>query len=276
MTIAAEREFAPIDGAHIHYEIAGSGAPFVMIHAGVADSRMWQHELDHFAKRYRVLRYDMRGYGRSEPVAGEFTHVADLRALLRHVRFDAPIVAMGCSMGGGIAMDLALRAPRYVRALVMVGSGPSGLALDVPTPALFDEVKRADAAGDLDRVCELETQIWFDGIGRRSDAVDPAMRRLAYEMNRNVLAHEAKKLGALVHDGEAGAATRLHEIEIPVLIVVGKHDIPYIHAAADYMLERLPHARRVVIDDAAHLPNLDQPDEFRRIVDAFLDAHARS
>jgi 2-hydroxy-6-oxonona-2,4-dienedioate hydrolase len=266
--------FAPVNGARLYYELAGTGTPFVMIHAGVADSRQWNNEFRSFANGCRVLRYDMRGYGRSEPVAGEFTHLADLVALLDYLELVRPIIAMGCSMGGGVAMDYALAAPSAVKALVMVGSGPSGLTLDVPRLAKFDEIEAAFNAGDLDRACELETQLWFDGIGRTPAEVDPKMRRLAYDMNRLVLAHDAKGLGKRLPDAAKPAAGRLAELRLPVLIVIGEHDTPYIQAAARYMLERLPIAAKIQITDAAHLPNMDHPREFHDTVLRFLVTHA--
>lgn len=267
--------FVQIDSARLYYEVAGQGRALVMIHAGVADHRQWNNEFHAFALRHRMIRYDMRGYGRSEPVSGEFTHLRDLIALLDHLDVARPIVLMGCSMGGGIAMDFALARPSEVAAVIMVGSGPSGLALDAPVPAKFADVEMASKAGDLDRVCEIETQIWFDGTGRTPEQVNPSMRRLAYEMNRTVLGHEAKGLGKRLPDAQVPAAGRLGEIRVPVLVIVGEHDIPYIHAASEYMLERLSAATKVEIADAAHLPNMDHPQEFQRIVTRFLDTVAR-
>jgi pimeloyl-ACP methyl ester carboxylesterase len=247
-----------------------------MIHAGVADSRQWNNEFSHFAQRYRVLRYDLRGYGRSEPVEGEFSHMGDLVALLDHLRIHEPLVVMGCSMGGGLAMDFALAYPSRVAALIMVDSGPSGLELDVPTPAKFAEAEKAYNAGQLDLVAELETQIWFDGMGRTPKQVDQAMRILAYDMDRLGLAHDAKRLGKRMPDASTPAVDRLGELDIPVLVIVGAHDTPYILAAADYVLEHIRSARKAVIQDAAHLPNMDQPEEFRQIVEAFLDDLVRA
>jgi len=265
--------YASINGAHLYYEVDGTGPPIVLLHAGVADSRQWNNEFRWLARRARVVRHDMRGYGKSEPVAGEFTHLGDLIALLDHLRIARPIVAVGCSMGGGLALDYALAEPDDVCALVMVGSGPSGLELDVPALPKFAEVERAFRAGDLDLACELETQIWFDGVGRAPAQVNREMRQLAYEMNRTVIAHDARRLGTRRRDTESPAAGRLADVRVPVLVVVGEHDIPYIHAAADYMVERLPSVTRVDIADAAHLPNMDRPDEFRRVFTAFLDRH---
>ena len=267
----AKSGYANIGDARIYYEIAGQGQPFVMIHAGVADSRQWENEFAHFADRFRVLRYDLRGYGKSDPAGGEFRHLDDLRGLLEHVDLREPLVLMGCSMGGGIAMDFALEHPDRARALIMTGSAPSGLKLDVPNPPKYDQAEKAYEARDWDLLCELETQIWFDGAGRTPEQVNPAMRRLAYDMNRIALANEARELGKRLPDASTPAAERLDQLKLPVLVIVGVHDTPYILAASDWMLENIPSARKEVIQDAAHLANMDHPEEFQRTVDAFLD-----
>jgi len=262
---------AEINGAQIYYETTGEGTPLVMIHAGVADSRQWNNEFAYFAQSYRALRYDMRGYGKSEPVDGEFSHLGDLISLLDHLEIREPIILMGCSMGGGIAMDFVLKEPSRVKTLIMVGSGPSGLELDVPTPPKFAEAEKAYHAGDLDLLTEIETQIWFDGMNRTPEQVDPAMRRLAYEMNHNALALEARKLGNRMPDSPSPAAHRLAEINIPILVIAGEHDTPYILAAADVMEKQIRSARKVIIEDAAHLPNMDHPEIFQKIVKSFLE-----
>ncbi|HEY5903521.1 MAG TPA: alpha/beta hydrolase [Anaerolineales bacterium] len=273
-SVQTEHGYAKSGGARIYYEIAGHGTPLVMIHAGVADSRQWNNEFPYFAEQYKVLRYDMRGYGKSEPVEGEFSHMSDLVTLLDQVRLTDPLILMGCSMGGGLAMDFALAYPKRARALIMVDAGPGGLDLDLPSPPEFAEAEEAFKAGDLDRVAELETRIWFDGLSRTPGQVDQAMRQLAYDMDRHALSLEARGLGKRVPNSPTPAAERLGELNLPVLIIVGAHDTPYMHAAADYMLERIPSAQKAVIEAAAHLPNMDRPEEFRSIVEGFLGKQA--
>jgi pimeloyl-ACP methyl ester carboxylesterase len=213
----------------------------------------------------------MRGYGKSEPVEGEFSHMNDFVSVLNALRLREPVVIMGCSMGGGLAMDFALTHPSRVRALIMVGSGPSGLELDVPAPAKFADAEKAFEAGDLDLVAEIETQIWFDGMGRTPEQVNQAMRKPAYEMDRRALSNEVKKLGKRRPNTKAPAFDRLSDLKIPVLVIVGAHDTPYILAAADYMIEKILSAKKMKIQDAAHLPNMDQPDEFQTLITNFLE-----
>jgi 2-hydroxy-6-oxonona-2,4-dienedioate hydrolase len=262
--------FVKIDNAKIYYEAAGEGTPLVMIHAGVADSRQWNNEFAFFSQSYQVIRYDMRGYGKSEPVDGEFSHIDDLVLLLDTLEIHSPFIIMGCSMGGGLAMDFALTHPLRVKALIMVDSGPSGLDLDVPAPSKFAEAEQAFEAGDLDLLAEIETQIWFDGTGRTPVQVNQTMRKLLYDMNRLALSHEFKNLGKRKPNIQTPAFERIESLKIPVLIIVGKHDTPYILAAADFMNERIKSSRKIIMEDAAHLPNMDQPQEFQRVVKEFM------
>ncbi len=262
---------APINGAKIYYEVAGEGDPFVMIHAGVADSRQWNKEFAHFARSYKVIRYDMRGFGQSEPVEGEFSLLGDLVGVLDQLKIEEPVIVMGCSMGGMTAIDFALEHPDRCKALILVGAAAGGLELDVPEVEKFDEVEKAYKNKDWDLIAELETQIWFDGMNRAPDQVDPVMRKLAYEMNRNALSHEAKELGKRLPNIDPPAATRLNELTLPILTIVGDQDVPYMLAAANYMAEHIPSVRKVIVENAAHLTNLDHPDQFGEIVTAFLD-----
>jgi 2-hydroxy-6-oxonona-2,4-dienedioate hydrolase len=269
-----ESGFLTVDQANLYFETAGDGDPLVFIHAGVADSRQWNREFETFSQDYRVLRYDLRGYGKSVPVEGDFSHLGDLLHFLDAQSISQPMVLIGCSMGGTLAMDFTLEYPERVKRLIMIGSGPSGLDLDVQDHPKAAEAEKAYEAGDLDTLAELEAQIWFDGMGRTSEQVDPQMRALALEMNRLALSHEAKKLGERKPNIESVAAERLAEIQIPVLIIVGENDIPYLLAAADYMEEHLSSSQKIIFENAAHLLNMDQPDEFRAVVRSFLSRSA--
>jgi pimeloyl-ACP methyl ester carboxylesterase len=271
-THQSQSGFVNIDKAKLYYEVAGIGTPLVMVHAGVADSRQWDNEFAYFSHRNQVIRYDMRGYGKSEPVDGEFNHMSDLVSLLDALGVHGPIIIMGCSMGGGLAMDFALTYPARVKALIMVDSGPSGLELDVPAPSKFADAEKAYESGDLDLLAEIETQIWFDGMGRTPEQVNPTKRKLLYEMNRLALSHEVKGLGKRLPNTGIPAFDRLESLNIPVLIIVGSHDTPYILAAADYIKEKVKLANNIIIEDAAHLPNMDQPQEFQRVVERFLSS----
>jgi len=263
---------ASVNGARLHYEVVGEGEPLVLVHAGIADSRMWDAQIEAFAQRYRVIRYDMRGFGKTAMVEGAYSHHEDLRGLLDYLDVRRAHL-VGCSMGGATALDFALRFPERVGALVLVGSAVSGFDADVERPKQWDELVAADEVGDLERVSELEVQIWVDGPGREPEDVDTAVRDLVREMNLIALKNEASGLGEELLP-EPPAVDRLVEIRASSLIIVGDSDQPRITATADLLERELPNARKVVMSGVAHLPNMERPEEFNRIMLDFLERSA--
>jgi 3-oxoadipate enol-lactonase len=257
---------AEVNGASFHFELAGEGRPLVLLHAGICDGRMWGGQFDALARGRKVLRYDRRGFGRTTQGAGAFSHVEDLNALLSHLNLGRVTLA-GCSQGAKIALDLALKHPGAVDSLVLVAPAVSGYAYEAPPPPQYEEIERADAAGDFERVNELELQIWVDGPRRSPGEVDRGVRELVREMNLAALTSSA---GEEVPSG-VSAAGRLGEVRVPTLVVVGDLDTPQTLEAARALARGVPGARLEVIRGVAHLPNMERPEEFNRLVLEFLD-----
>ena len=262
-------EFADINGARIHYEARGAGPALVLIHAGICDLRMWDAQMDAFAQRYRVIRYDMRGFGQTAPVAGKYTRHDDLRALLDHLGVERAHV-MGCSMGGMTAIDFALAHPQRIGALVTVCSSPSGYTRNVDPPPLWGEIVAADEAGDLEKVCELEVALWVDGLKRTPEQVDAQIRQQVYEMNLIALKNEALDMDD-VEKLEPPAVGRLGDIGAPTLNIATDLDMPDLLDVADLMATQIPQAQKAIIMGAAHLPNMEKPAQFNQIVLGFLE-----
>lgn len=258
---------AQINGASIHYRREGAGFPIVMLHAGVADSRMWQPQVDEFAKQFDVIRPDMRGFGDSELPAGPWKPRDDLLGLVDELRLK-PAHLVGCSMGGSLAIDFAIDHPERVSKLVLVGAGVSGAKQDPRHESLYAEVMAADERGDMDAVNQAEMYLWLDGPYRARGYVAKPLRHLFLDMNRRNLDSEWSQspMQAL----EPGAADRLNEISAPTLVIVGDADLEPIRETADLLASSILRARKVTIHDAAHLPNLEHPEEFNRIVLDFL------
>ncbi len=262
--------YAEINGARLYYEHDGSGPDVVFVHAGICDSRMWEPQWAAFTERHRVLRYDLRGYGRSEPVDAAFMHHRDLEALLSYLNISSAAL-IGCSKGGGVCASLAVDRPELVSALVMVCSDPPGFDPD-PAPAeppQWEELVAAFKAGDLERSNELELQIWVDGRGRTPEQVDPALREQVREMNAIVLRNDKRGLGS-EEQQQPPALERLDVVTAPVLALLGEYDDPYFVLAAAEMKRRIPGLQSRTIAGAAHLPNMEQPAQFNRLVLEFL------
>jgi 3-oxoadipate enol-lactonase len=272
-----EMGLAEVNGAQLYYEIAGAGQSVVFIHAGIADSRMWNAQFEAFAQRYRVLRYDHRGMGKSSMPPGPFSLRDDLDALVRHFNM-APAVLIGCSMGGGAELDCALEHPDVARALVLVGAGVSGSPLKPSEEMnkLWEQVDELAGKGNLDGANEIELRMWVDGMRRTPDQVDPAVRALVREMNLASFTRDEEHKQGQSQPLQPPAYGRLGEIQVPTLVIVGADDQPLIVQTADILASQIPGARKVVMEGLAHVPNMEKPAEFNQIVVGFLAEALRS
>ncbi|GAC1481421.1 MAG: alpha/beta hydrolase [Candidatus Dormibacteria bacterium] len=266
--------FAEVDGGRLWYEAAGTGPPLVLIHSGITDSRSWEPQMAAFARGCKVVRYDMRGFGQSDVTHGEYSARADLGAVMDAAGVRRAAL-LGVSMGGSLAIDFALEHPDRVSALLLVGPGISGRQSSAAFTTLMGDVDRIFEEKGLEATIEREMEIWFDGRGRTAANVDPGVRRAVFEMDRFNSDRFPSDMKALPL--EPPAIGRLKEIRVPTLIVVGELDLPDIAEAADRLEVGITGARRVVMKGTAHVPNMEQPEAFNRIVLGFLpDAAAET
>ena len=249
------------------HELAGSGPALLLVHAGIADRRMWDDQMEPFAGAgWTVIRADLPGVGGTPAPSGPVATWTTLRDLLDHLGIGQAVV-VGCSLGGRAAVDLALAAPGRVRALVLVGSGLGGHRFEeAALHRLWDDSDAAVERGDLEAAARIELETWVAGVGRGLDAVDPGVRSRARAMLLDLYAGGEAEL----EDLEPPAAGRLGEIGAPTLVLVGGHDRADIRAIADALAGGIPGAERVDLPGTAHLPNMERPGEFNRVVLEFL------
>jgi 3-oxoadipate enol-lactonase len=256
------------DGGHLALEAVGDGPAVLLVHPGLWDMRTWDPQVEPFAEAgFRVIRYDVRGYGHSSrPTAEPYSNVADLFSLLDHLGV-ARAALIGCSIGGEIALDATLTAPDRVWALVQVASGVGGLeplAEEIEWwEDAFTGVDEAIQAGELVRARELQLKIWAP-LGTDDDA-GAAIRRIAFD-NIHELTMDESSVVAI----DPPAAHRLQEIDVPTLVIKAEHDPPYLRRMADFAAAGIPGAREMQIDGADHVVNLRQPEAFNAAVLPFL------
>jgi pimeloyl-ACP methyl ester carboxylesterase len=252
-----------------YFELAGAGAPVVLLHAGICDSAMWDPQWERLASGHRAVRCDFEGFGRSLLAPGRYSHPGAVIELLDELAL-GPATLVGASLGGGVALQVAVARPDLVSALVLVGSGVRGHDWSEDVTRAWGEEEAAFERGDLDAAVEVALRMWVDGPRRSPDEVDPEVRAKVAEMIRRsyelALAEPAAEEEALVDD----VGTRLGEIHVPVLVIAGEIDQPDVHALADRFERELPDARRATIAGAAHLPSMERPDDFERLVLDFL------
>ena len=254
-------------------EVAGEGPEVVLLHEGICDSRMWDPQWETYTRSHRVLRFDFRGYGRSPLEPGPYAGARDVIELMDRHGFERAAL-VGVSLGGRVALEVAVAQPERTSGLVLVGAGLPGHGGSDDMRATWEEEEVALRAGDLDGAVEVSLRAWVDGPRRRPEDVDPEVRarvaemqRRAFELQRHVEEDEEEPL---VED----LAQRLGEIRAPTLVLTGEEDCADIQAIADRLAREIPRARRAKIANTAHVPSMERPDEFDELVLPFLESAA--
>lgn len=261
--------YAEVNGARLYYEIAGEGEPVVLIHAGIADCRMWDRQFRYFASRFLVIQYDMRGYGRSKMAPGEYSNHEDLLGLLDTLGMESAAL-IGHSLGAATALDFALSFPGRADALVLAAASISGHAWSNLALEMGSDVDKALERGEFERAAEVELRMWVDGPSRKPGTVDEQIRERVRQML--IPQYEAGESEGKMRRLDPPSIQRLHEISIPVLIFVGDSDMPDMMSIADKLESGIPNARKVVFSHAAHMINMEQPERFNRLAAEFLEA----
>jgi len=267
-TLHRETGFLGDEGARLYYEVAGEGHPLLLIHAGIADSRMWDEQFSVFAQHYRVIRYDMRGYGKTEVPAGPVSNHGDVANLLSHLYVEKAHI-LGISFGGLVALDFTLAYPEMVAALILVTPSVSGRLPAEREQQFIDEENAYLEKGNLAGATEVNLRMWVDGPKRTPEQVAPAVRERVRQMQMHAFSvpvpEEAEELLL-----SPPAYARLAEVHAPTLLLVGDADLPDRLTLTDELTSAIAGAQQVVIPGVAHMVSMEKPEEFNHIVLNFL------
>jgi pimeloyl-ACP methyl ester carboxylesterase len=264
---AAQSGAAEINGTKIYYEVAGAGHPLVLIHGGQMDSRMWDDQFHLFSKTYRVVRFDVRGYGKSPASKNVYASEDDLAALLKFLKIEKAYI-VGLSLGGRIAIDFALRHPEMTDGIVPVAPGLSGFHF-TEDPSEWN-ILRAVQAGDFAKATDYWLQTGYMAPAMGNPQIAPRLRQLSLD---NV--HENLDNPLLETMPNPPAIDRLSQIKAPTLIIVGNRDVADIHEICGLLRARIPGAKEIVIEGSGHIVNMENPEEFNRAVLDFLGSHSK-
>jgi pimeloyl-ACP methyl ester carboxylesterase len=254
---------AAVNGTRLYYERAGRGRAMVLVSGGgTLDCRQWDDQFDILARTHDVVRYDVRGIGRSARPTGEFSHHDDLSALLRFLGIPRAVVC-GVSFGAAIAIDFALDHPDMAAGLVLAGAGVSSDPEGVEAARALAAIAKAEGVDRaIDLVIGLPTFISQTNHSARSRI------REIYLDNRDVF-DDGFPVATLWRPTTPPARGRLHTIAAPTLVVVGGRDHEATQARADGLSSSIAGAEQIVIPDAAHMVNMDAPAAFTRAIQAF-------
>ncbi len=255
--------YAEVAQGRLWYERAGEGFPVVLVHPGLWDSRIWDGQFDAFAARHDTIRYDLRGYGRSEQPRAPYSDLRDLRELLDELEVRRCAI-VGCGIGAQLAVDFALAHPEEADAIVAVAPALSGYRWTDPgLRVLLDEVERAVSAGDPARAMELELAVWAP-LSARDPSTDGSIREIAMD-NAQVLCIDDSLIMP-----PPPAVLRLGDVQAATLVVVGDDDLAETHAIAALLERSIPGASKRVIAEADQLVNVRRPERFNQVVLDFL------
>ena len=249
----------------LHVGHAGSGPAVVLLHAGIADSRMWDPQWTAWQTRFSLTRLDLRGFGRSAPPEGSFSHAGDVLSVLDDAGIDR-VALVGASFGGLVALDLAASHPDRVTGLVLADPPLPGTEWSDEMRAFFAAEEAALEAGDLAAATEVNVEFWLPSA---SEAVRAAIREQQLRAFELQVGDESDD--ALLTDDLPSA---LRTLDVPTLVLTGADDKADFVAIADHLAATVPDARRETIAGAGHLPSLEQPAAFDAAVLPFVEGKA--
>lgn len=223
----------------------GDGPVLVLLHEGVGDARMWDPVWADLVTTFRLIRYDVRGFGQSPAATQEYTLLGDLQTVLEHFGVTSAHFA-GCSMGGLTALELALAQPERVKTLVLLCSGIGGYPYP-ELPELEARFEALSAAGNQDGMLQLALEQW--GAAGPDPMVTELMRSALRAWDTE---EKLEKEGEPVYD-------RLGELSVPTVLLIGDKDDPGLIASNEAAARRIPGCELIRMPGVDHYPTVRVP-----------------
>jgi len=256
-------------GEQLFYRESGQGTPLLLLHAGIADSRMWQPQMDTLARDFLLIAPDQRGYGQSPIPNGPFSYHEDVAALIEGLDQEA-LWLVGASFGGRVAIEFCLAYPQKVRGLVLVAPVVSGFEGCEAMDAFDEEEERLLEAGDMVGATELNMRMWVDGPFRSEEQVSQEVRARIAEMQYQAFLVPTPDKAELIRPGRP-ATEQLEKILTPTLIILGELDLPAVVEHGNALAQGIPGARLEIIPETAHMPTMEEPETFNSLLVDFVE-----
>ncbi len=262
-------DYAEVNGTRLYYEIIGSGQNLVLIHGFGTDRRQWKDQVEFFASKFRVICYDMRGFGKSEiPSANNYTHAEDLKSLLDHLSIKKAHI-LGHSFGGRVSIAFAILYPEMT--LSMIGADPAleGFYPDDPeSKEIFDWIDNVWTTGSKSGV-KAAKELWLQFSPMDLALKNPEVSRSFKQMLKDYSGwHWINE--DTYQPLTPPAVEQLEKIKAPTLLLIGELNPSLFHAAADIMIEKISNCDMEYISGTAHMLNMEDPEQFNSKLLKFL------
>lgn len=261
-----KRSFVEVNQTHLYCEEAGTGqSAVILIHGFTLDTRMWDDQFLPLAQHFRVIRYDLRGFGKSAlPAREPYSHVEDLKALLDYLGV-SEVCLVGLSKGGAVAVDFALTYPGRVSTLVLIDTVLGGFPWSAESSARDALVwQRAREAG-----IPAAKESWLAhplfAAAQRQPAVAARLKQIVDEYSGWHFVNDSQEVGL-----HPPAALQLAALNLPVLAIVGEDDIPDFRLVTELVCQQAPQARRLIVPGAGHMANMEAPAQVTQAIMEFL------
>jgi 3-oxoadipate enol-lactonase len=257
--------FFDVNGTRLYCEIAGAGDAVILIHGFSLDTRMWDDQFMSLAQHFRVIRYDMRGFGKSAlPTDEPYSHVDDLNALLDQLGI-SQVCVVGLSKGGAVALNFTLTYPHRIRALVLIDTALGGFKWSSEASARIGLVWQCAREAGIQAAKNSWLTHPFFAPAQDQPLVAARLAQIVDEYSgwHFVNANPEREL-------EPPAAQRLAELGMPILAIVGEHDIPDFQQMTELICRQVSQSRKVVVPSVGHMANMEAPEQVTQVVYAFL------
>lgn len=266
-TWSSHSGFLDVADGKLYYETAGEGdETIVFIHDGLVHADVWDGQFSKFAEKYRVVRYDRRGYGRSPIPEKNYSNIDDLHSVFTFLNIDKAIL-IGMSAGGGLVIDYALKYPENVSSLIAVGAVVSGFTYSDHLTTRGGRLTAADY-GNREKLLEYFVKEDPYEIAPQNKEVREKLWALMEKNPQNMDFGKSR----LAIPPDRPAIKVLNEIKVPALVVIGEFDIPDVFVHAGAIESGIPNAQKVIIPGAGHLVPYEQPELFNEQVSIFLNS----
>ena len=254
-----------VNGTRLYYEEAGAGRVVVLVHGFTLDTRMWDDQFQPLAQNFRVIRYDLRGFGQSAvPTDEPYSHVEDLRALLDHLGVQQANL-IGLSKGGGVALDFALTYPQRTQSLALIDSILGGFAWSAAGSARDGLVWEKARSGGIPAAKKSWLSHPLFAPAQRQPAIAARLARIIDEYSGWHFVNTNPEQGI-----EPPAAERLLELGMPVQALVGEYDLPDFLRVTELICQKVSQAQKVVVPGVGHMANMEAPEQVTQSLLKFL------